>query len=153
MFLQQANILQDRANFIRQKWARQGREALRVKQTACQVGLQAAQSISPTPLTPQLDLSPPLPHQQQPNQLAKKKRNQKLRLQYKRRAQRFTIEQPPGQEVEHLNVQISTKSVACNEIAGTTSFCWHAAVIRLNDFRDKIPSGYWTIGKRRMGVG
>ena len=77
----------------------------------------------------------------------------RTRLLYKRRAQRVTLEQSPGQEVEHLNVQISIKSVACNGIAGTTSFCWHAVVIHSNDFMDMIPIGSWTVGIRRMGVG
>ena len=118
--LQQAKIFQDRAKYIRQVWAK--REALQVKQVATQKALQAAQTIT---ATPQSDPSPPTPPQQQPNSLTKKKRNQKTRNQYKKKAQAQAqrvmiqvqeVEQSYGQEVKHLNIQISVDKVPSKHV-------------------------------------
>ena len=118
--------MQDRADYIRQVWAE--RETLQVKQIATQKALQAAQAIPPTPPTPQSD--PPSPTQQ-PNSLTKKKRNQRTRKQYKQRkakAQRVTIQEMEhsyGQEMEHLDVQISVEKVASKHEALIKSVAWN----------------------------
>ena len=160
-FLQQAKILQDRADYIRQVWAE--REASQVKQTVTRKALQAAQAISPTPHTPQSDPPPT----QQPNSLAKKKRNQRTRKQYKQRkaqAQRVTVQEVDhmqemehsyGQEMEYLNVQIGVKQMASKHVFLQCIWeCWHAAAIQW----DALISGMimvqnGVIWMPRIGVG
>ena len=80
-FLQQTKIFQDRAIYIRQKWAEQEARQERSRQEALQIAKEVMQHVTqpPTPSTPQ-----------QVTQLAtsskKKHRNQKTRQQYKRKA-------------------------------------------------------------------
>ena len=70
--------------------------------------------------------SPPIPPPRQPNSLAKKKRNQKTRNQYKKKAkaqaQHVTVQ---VQEVKHLDVQISVGKPS-QQVA--TSSRWHAVI-------------------------
>ena len=100
---------------------------------------------------------------------AKKKRNQKTRQQYKKKAQaqRVTIQEVEhlyGQEMEHLDVQISVekaskhealiKSVAWNGIP-TVATSWHAVIscVGMTSFDGMIMVQNGIICMRRMGVG
>ena len=106
-FLTQVKILQDRASHIRYKWAKQ--EA--IKQAAIQSTKQAAtqQTVtstplaikSPTPQVPPQSDSPTTVTQQQPS-LAKKKRNERTRQQYKRKKALHVTVQPLVKEGEHI---------------------------------------------------
>ena len=177
-FLQQAKILQDRANHIRHEWTKQEtakqeittREALQVKQVATQKALQAAQTVSLTPQAPQAsqsDLPPPI--KQQSNSPAKKKRNQKTRKQKTARAQRVTIQvqevdqvkevESHVQEMEHsaprsVNMESGKHVVLQRTMVPWVHRCWHAAAIQ----SDWMMSGMIMVGcgpnrMRRLGVG
>ena len=113
--------------------------------------------------TPQSDPSPPTPPPTQPSSLAKKKRNQKTRQQHKRKqaqaqAQRVTIQEVEhtyGQEVEHLDIQISVGKASKHVfLQYIWECCWHAVIsyVGMTSF-GMIMIGFGVIGIRRMGVG
>ena len=169
-FVQQAKILQDRANHIRHEWTKQEtakqeitKQALQVKQVATQKALQAAQIVSLTPQVPQAsqsDLPPPI--KQQSNSPAKKKRNQKTRKQKTARAQRVTIQ---VQEVDQVKEMEHSAPSSGKTKPGKHVFlqrtmvpwmhrCWHAAAIQSDWMIDEmIMIGCGTNRMRRLGVG
>ena len=156
--------MQDRAKYIRQVWAE--REALQVKQTATQKALQAAQTVASTPPAPQSNSppSPPTPPPTQPNSLAKKKRNQKTRNQYKKKAQ-SQAQRVMVQEVEHtydqevdlirIGVEKSSKYVVLQWNNVATSSHGHAVIsyVGMTSFDGMIMVQNGAIGMSRMGVG
>ena len=111
IFLQQANIFQDRANYLRmQQQMQQSFAAAEKPQSNLPAPEPHSQPVTPPTSQPSLTPSSPFtPPQQQPISLAKKKCNQKTRQQYKKKAQaqRVTI-----QEVEHMDVQSSGEAAA-----------------------------------------
>ena len=111
--------------------------------------------------------SDPPSHTQQPNSLAKRKRNQRTRKQHKRKkaqAQRVTIqevEQSYGQEVDSARISVEKvaskhevliKSMTWNGIP-TVATSWHAVIscVGMTSFDGMIMIR--TNGVRRMGVG
>ena len=142
-FLTQAKILQDRASHIRHEWAKQ--EA--IKQAAIQSAKQAAtqQTVTSTPLAvksstpyaPQSD-PPSTITQQQSNSPAKKKRNERTRQQYKRRALHVTVH-PSVKEVEHTvrvkhgnkpgkHVVLQRIKLVPWDWSTTSLWCWYAVI-------------------------
>ena len=117
---------------------------------------------------PSITLTPPTPPQQQPNSLAKKKRNQKTRQQHKRKqaqAQGVTIQEVEhtyGQEVDSLRISVEkvaskpevfVKSVKSVTWFGISTTSWHAVIsyVGMTSFDGMIMNG--VIGMSRMGVG
>ena len=108
--------------------------------------------------------SPPTPPHTQSNSLAKKKRNQKTRNQYKKKAQaqRITMVQVQevdhSQEVEHLDVQIGVNQEASKHVVlqpWMTTESLHAAIpcVGMAFIEGMILIGYGTTWRPRMGVG
>ena len=116
--------------------------------------------------------SPPTPPPTQPISLAKKKRNQRTRNQYKKKAkaqaQRVTmvqvqeVEHSYGQEVDHLDVQISVEKASKHE-AFVKSVAWNGIPTMATSPHAVIPYVGMTslngmirfevIWRPRMGVG
>ena len=101
--------------------------------------------------------SPPTPPPTQPNLLAKKKRNQKTRDQYKRKAQ-AQAQRVPVQEVEHLDIQISVEKVPSRHVVlkAVTPWetSWHAVISYVGmTLFGMIMIGFEAVRMRRMGVG
>ena len=163
-FLQQAKILQDRADYIRHEWTKQetAKQALQVKQIAIQKALQVAQTVSPTPQAPQSDLPPPIT-KQQTNSPAKKKRNQKTRLQYKKALaiQRVTMQVQEVNQVKEMEHSAPSSEmepgkhvVLQHTMISWVHRCWHATIIQ----SDWMMSGMIMVKceaneMRRLGVG
>ena len=149
-------------------------DALVVGQNAMNARLDALEAKFCPSITRQ---TPPTPPPTQPNSLAKKKRNQKTRNQYKKRAQAQAqrvmiqvqeVEHSYGQEAEHsirisvekaskheAYVKSAVKSVTWNKMATVaTSSHWHAVIsyVGMTSF-GMIMIGLGVIGMSRMGVG
>ena len=142
-------------------------DALVVGQNAMNARLDALEakycpSIARQTPQSQSDPSPPTPPQQQPNLLAKKKRNQKTRQQHKRKqaqakAQRVSIQEVEhtyGQEVDSLRISVgkASKHVFLQYI---WECCWHAVIsyVGMTSFDGMIMVQNGAICMRRMGVG
>ena len=108
--------------------------------------------------------SPPTPPPTQPNSLAKKKRNQKTRNQYKKKAQSQAQgvsmvqvqEVDRSQEVDSLQISVEKEASKHVFLQYIWECCWHAVVISyvgMTSLNGMIMVQNGTIWTPRMGVG
>ena len=110
--------------------------------------IQQLHSLSTQSTPPQHQSTPPQPITQK-----KKKRNEKTRLQYKRRALQVTVQEVEHQEVHSAGVQSSDKAskhVVLKAVARWLA-CWYAVIQWMTRNGAKDPYGSAEIPRHSIG--